>query len=109
MENEYLLEVKDLHTSFNVPSGEVRSVNGVSFNLKRGEVLGIVGESGSGKSVTAYSVMQILEKPGRVIGGSIKFKGQDIYHHLLYKILKNHFYIFSNFFNSFIFIIDLHP
>lgn len=78
MENEYLLEVKDLHTSFNVPSGEVRSVNGVSFNLKRGEVLGIVGESGSGKSVTAYSVMQILEKPGRVIGGSIKFKGQEL-------------------------------
>lgn len=78
MENEYLLEVKDLHTSFNVPSGEVRSVNGVSFNLRRGEVLGIVGESGSGKSVTAYSVMQILEKPGRVIGGSIKFKGQEL-------------------------------
>lgn len=78
MENEVLLEVKDLHTSFNVPSGEVRSVNGVSFTLKRGEVLGIVGESGSGKSVTAYSVMQILEKPGRVIGGSIKFKGQEL-------------------------------
>ncbi|MBO7574133.1 MAG: ABC transporter ATP-binding protein [Bacilli bacterium] len=78
MEKEVLLEVKDLHTSFNVPSGEVRSVNGVSFTLRRGEVLGIVGESGSGKSVTAYSVMQILEKPGRVIGGSIKFKGQEL-------------------------------
>ena len=78
MEKEVLLEVKDLHTSFNVPSGEVRSVNGVSFKLHRGEVLGIVGESGSGKSVTAYSVMQILEKPGRVIGGSIKFKGQEM-------------------------------
>ena len=73
-----LLEVKDLHTSFNVPSGEVRSVNGVSFTLHKGEVLGIVGESGSGKSVTAYSVMQILEKPGRVVGGSIKFKGQEM-------------------------------
>ena len=79
MNNEdVLLEVKDLHTSFNVPSGEVRSVNGVSFTLKKGEVLGIVGESGSGKSVTAYSIMQILEKPGRVIGGSIKFKGQEL-------------------------------
>lgn len=78
MANEVLLEVKDLHTSFNVPSGEVRSVNGVSFTLRRGEVLGIVGESGSGKSVTAYSVMQILEKPGRVIGGSIKFDGQEL-------------------------------
>jgi len=78
MANEVLLEVKDLHTSFNVPSGEVRSVNGVSFTLRRGEVLGIVGESGSGKSVTAYSIMQILEKPGRVIGGSIKFDGQEL-------------------------------
>ena len=78
MEKEVLLEVKDLHTSFNVPSGEVRSVNGVSFTLNRGEVLGIVGESGSGKSVTAYSIMQILEKPGRVIGGSIKFRGQEM-------------------------------
>lgn len=78
MANEVLLEVKNLHTSFNVPSGEVRSVNGVSFTLRRGEVLGIVGESGSGKSVTAYSVMQILEKPGRVIGGSIKFNGQEL-------------------------------
>lgn len=77
-DNELLLEVTDLHTSFNVPSGEVRSVNGVSFTLKKGEVLGIVGESGSGKSVTAYSIMQILEKPGRVIGGSIKFKGQEM-------------------------------
>ena len=75
---ELLLEVKDLHTSFNVPSGEVRSVNGVSFSLRKGEVLGIVGESGSGKSVTAYSIMQILEKPGRVIGGSIKFKGKEL-------------------------------
>ena len=78
MANEVLLEVKDLHTYFNVPSGEVRSVNGVSFTLRRGEVLGIVGESGSGKSVTAYSIMQILEKPGRVIGGSIKFDGQEL-------------------------------
>lgn len=76
--DELLLEVTDLHTSFNVPSGEVRSVNGVSFSLRKGEVLGIVGESGSGKSVTAYSIMQILEKPGRVIGGSIKFKGQEL-------------------------------
>ena len=55
---EYLLEVKDLHTSFVTDSGEVKAVNGVSFNLREGEVLGIVGESGSGKSVTAYSIMQ---------------------------------------------------
>ena len=55
-----LLEVNDLHTSFFTPVGEVKAVNGVSFNLDRGKVLGIVGESGSGKSVTAYSIMQIL-------------------------------------------------
>lgn len=78
MSEEILLEVKDLHTSFNVPSGEVRSVNGVSFTVKKGEVVGIVGESGSGKSVTAYSIMQILEKPGRVVGGSIKFQGKEM-------------------------------
>ena len=56
-----LLEVYDLHTSFFTPAGEVKAVNGVSFYLDHGKVLGIVGESGSGKSVTAYSVMQILE------------------------------------------------
>lgn len=78
MNDNVLLEVKDLHTSFNVPAGEVRSVNGISFTVNRGEVVGIVGESGSGKSVTAYSIMQILEKPGRVIGGSIKFEGKEM-------------------------------
>ena len=60
-----MLEVKDLHTSFFTPAGEVKAVNGVSFNLDHGKVLGIVGESGSGKSVTAYSIMQILERPAR--------------------------------------------
>ena len=73
-----LLEVKDLHTSFYTPAGEVRAVNGVSFNLERGKVLGIVGESGSGKSVTAYSIMQILEKTGKIVSGSVKFDGQEL-------------------------------
>ncbi|MDD5863036.1 MAG: ABC transporter ATP-binding protein [Firmicutes bacterium] len=73
-----LLEVKDLHTSFFTPAGEVKAVNGVSFNLDRGKVLGIVGESGSGKSVTAYSIMQILEKTGKIVSGSIKFDGQEL-------------------------------
>lgn len=73
-----LLEVNDLHTSFFTPAGEVRAVNGVSFNLDRGKVLGIVGESGSGKSVTAYSIMQILEKTGKIVSGSIKIDGQEL-------------------------------
>lgn len=76
--SEHLLEIKDLRTSFNIPSGEVRSVNGVTFSVDKNEVVGIVGESGSGKSVTAYSIMQILDKPGRIVGGSIKFNGQEL-------------------------------
>ena len=66
-----LLEVKDLHTSFFTDAGEVKAVNGVSFNLERGKVLGIVGESGSGKSVTAYSIMQILDQNGHVTSPSL--------------------------------------
>ncbi len=73
-----LLEVKDLQTSFFTPAGEVRAVNGVSFQLERGKVLGIVGESGSGKSVTAYSVMQILANTGKIVGGSILLDGQEL-------------------------------
>ena len=73
-----MLEVKDLHTSFFTPVGEVRAVNGVSFNLDHGKVLGIVGESGSGKSVTAYSIMQILEKTGKIVSGSVKIDGQEL-------------------------------
>src|SRR5574344_591037 len=73
-----LLEVNDLHTSFFTPVGEVKAVNGVAFNLDAGKVLGIVGESGSGKSVTAYSIMQILEKTGKIVSGSIKVDGQEL-------------------------------
>jgi len=73
-----LLEVRDLHTAFTTPAGTVNAVNGVSFNLERGKVLGIVGESGSGKSVTAYSIMQILEKNGQIVSGSIKVDGQEL-------------------------------
>ena len=76
--SEPLLQVKNLCTSFNIGSGEVRAVNGISFNLDRGKVLGIVGESGSGKSVTAYSIMQILVDPGRIVGGEILLDGQDL-------------------------------
>ena len=73
-----LLEVKDLRTSFFTPAGEVKAVNGISFNLDRGKVLGIVGESGSGKSVTAYSIMQILANTGKIVSGSIKLDGQEL-------------------------------
>ena len=76
--SEHLLSVQDLHTSFFTDSGEVHAVNGVSFNLDPGEVLGIVGESGSGKSVTAYSIMQILADTGRITSGHILYKGQDL-------------------------------
>lgn len=77
-ENRYILEVNDLHTSFFTDAGEVKAVNGISFNLEPGKTLGIVGESGSGKSVTAYSVMQILAETGRITGGEVKYLGEDI-------------------------------
>lgn len=76
--SEYMLSVQDLYTSFKTDSGEVCAVNGVSFNLDPGEVLGIVGESGSGKSVTAYSIMQILAENATIKSGKILYKGEDI-------------------------------
>ena len=76
--NEYVLEVKNLHTSFFTDAGEVKAVNGVNFALKPGEIMGIVGESGSGKSVTAYSIMQILAETGRIVEGQVIFKGEDL-------------------------------
>ena len=74
-----LLEVKNLHTSFNIDAGVVNAVNGISFFLERGKVLGIVGESGSGKSVTAYSIMQILAPTATISpDSSIKLDGQEL-------------------------------
>ena len=73
-----LLKVDDLHVSFFTPVGEVKAVNGISYELDHGEVMGIVGESGSGKSVEAYSIMGLLQPPGRVVEGSITFDGQDV-------------------------------
>ena len=77
-DSKYILEVDDLHTSFFTDSGEVKSVNGVSFSIEPGKTLGIVGESGSGKSVTAYSIMQILASTGKIKSGAIRYKGEDI-------------------------------
>ena len=76
--SENILSVQNLHTSFHTDKGEVKAVNGVTFNLEKGKILGIVGESGSGKSVTAYSIMRIMEKNGRITEGKILYKGQDI-------------------------------
>ena len=73
-----LLDVKNLKTSFNTHLGEVQAVRGVSFHVDKGEVLGIVGESGSGKSVTAMSVMKLLQYPGKIKTGEIIFKDNDI-------------------------------
>lgn len=80
MENKKtpLLSVKDLTVEFPMPAGTLRAVNGLSYDVYPGEVMGIVGESGSGKSVAAYSVMHLLQKPGRVAGGSITFNGRDV-------------------------------
>ena len=76
-----LLQLIDVHTSFTTDNGEVQAVNGVSFTLEEGKTLGIVGESGSGKSVTAYSIMQILEKNGHISQGQILYRGEDITHY----------------------------
>jgi oligopeptide/dipeptide ABC transporter ATP-binding protein len=76
---EKLVEVKDLKTYFNIEGTWAKAVDGVSFDIYSGEVLGIVGESGSGKSVTALSLMKLIpDPPGRIMGGQILFKGQDI-------------------------------
>jgi oligopeptide transport system ATP-binding protein len=68
-----LLEVKDLKTIFQLVQGTVYAVNGVSFTVREGEVLGVVGESGCGKSVTALSIMRLIESPGRIVGGQVLF------------------------------------
>ncbi|MGG5819428.1 dipeptide ABC transporter ATP-binding protein [Falsiroseomonas sp. HW251] len=73
-----VLEVRDLVTVFHTDAGPVRAVDGVSFTVARGETLGIVGESGSGKSVTAQSVMRLLEPPARIEGGEVLFEGRDV-------------------------------
>ncbi|MCB9903172.1 MAG: ABC transporter ATP-binding protein [Planctomycetes bacterium] len=78
-EKEPLLRVKDLHTMFHVEGKEAHAVNGVSFDILPGEMLGIVGESGSGKSVTSLSIMRLIpDPPGKIAGGKILFGGRDL-------------------------------
>ncbi len=77
--SEILLRVKDLQTHFFTPEGIVKAVDGVSFDLPRGQTVGVLGESGCGKSVTALSIMRLIpDPPGRIRGGSILFEGSDL-------------------------------
>jgi len=73
-----LLEVRDLRTSFFLEGGEARAVDGISFTLDAGAVLGMVGESGCGKSVTALSLMRLVPAPGRIVGGEVVFDGRNL-------------------------------
>ena len=77
---EKLLSVKNLRTYFRTEAGEAKAVDGVSFDIDRGETLGLVGESGCGKSVTSLSVMRLIpEPPGKTVGGEIRYRGQDLF------------------------------
>ena len=73
-----LLQVRDLRTHFETRAGTIKAVDGISFTLERGEILGLVGESGSGKSVTGFSLIGLLDPPGRIAGGSVVFQGQEL-------------------------------
>ncbi len=73
-----VLQVKDLKTQFFTDDGVVKAVNGVSFDLYPGETLGIVGESGCGKSVTALSILRLIQEPGRIVNGEVLFQGNDL-------------------------------
>lgn len=78
MSEKHLLDIRDLRVSFFTPAGEVKAVNGVSYTLDYGEVLGIVGESGSGKSVSAYTLTGLVDRPGKIVGGTVNFNGHQI-------------------------------
>jgi oligopeptide/dipeptide ABC transporter ATP-binding protein len=73
-----ILQVRDLRTQFAMPDGIIKAVDGVSFDLYPGESLGIVGESGSGKSVTALSLLRLVPEPGRIVGGKVMFRNEDL-------------------------------
>ncbi|WP_336036229.1 ABC transporter ATP-binding protein [Halobacterium yunchengense] len=73
-----LLSVRDLHTRFDTDEGVVRAADGVSFEIREGEILGLVGESGSGKSVTSRSLLDLVPSPGYVADGEVRFKGEDV-------------------------------
>ncbi len=76
--SERLLEIRDLHTFFYTDAGVVKAVNGVSFQVNKGQTIGIVGESGCGKSVMSLSIMRLIQDPGRIVDGQVIFNGQDL-------------------------------
>jgi peptide/nickel transport system ATP-binding protein len=76
--SEPLLRVENLQTRFYTEEGVVRAVDGVSFDVYEGEIVGLVGESGAGKSVAAASIMRLVESPGEIVGGRVEFKGEPI-------------------------------
>ncbi|ACL76116.1 ABC transporter ATP-binding protein [Ruminiclostridium cellulolyticum] len=76
--SEKLLEIKDLHTFFYTDAGVVKAVNGVSFQVNKGQTIGIVGESGCGKSVMSLSIMRLIQDPGKIVEGQVIFSGQDL-------------------------------
>ncbi len=76
--NKILLDVDGLKVTFFTHAGQVKAVDGISYQIHEHEVMGIVGESGSGKSVEAYSIMGLLQKPGRIVGGKVTFDGEDL-------------------------------
>ena len=78
MSGNHVLSVRNLDTRFQTQAGEIRAVDDVSFDLQKGEILGLVGESGSGKSVTGFSIMGLVDDPGKIHSGQIKFKGEDL-------------------------------
>jgi len=76
--SENILDINDLRTSFFVEGNEIKAVDGVTFQVPKGKTLGIVGESGSGKSISALSILQLIDDPGKIVGGSIRFKDEEL-------------------------------
>jgi peptide/nickel transport system ATP-binding protein len=75
---EHLLSIRGLQTYFETRAGTARAVDGLDLDIRAGEIVGLVGESGSGKSAAGFSILGLVDRPGRIVGGSISFKGQDL-------------------------------